>query len=281
MKEVIKNYVENLDKYSLFNLSEVPGLSPEDAVAEMVGLAKLKASKRLLITRKGNLFKVTGKNPKWVSTYNFAVDYGSKINSSIQTLYGKLNALLSHLPGGACITVDAVTKITGLEDNRDLVQKELNRIVKKELFEKVDHLLDGSVIYQKIDKRGYKLKKGVYEFIEFLKNSGTYEAFEKNFKIQRLATESRDIQKTLIDRRTSPEMLLCTAFWWCNTPEGNDYWTKVDTQYREHLFSIHKEKLSSSQILEAFKKAIPEGYEAVTYSQVLDNLIHEHFTIDD
>lgn len=280
MEEVIKNYIEKLDKYSLFNLTEIPGLKPEKAVSEMVELAKLKASKKLLITRKGNLYKVSGKNPKWVSTYNFAIDYGSKFSGTIKTLYGKLNALLSHLPGGACITVDAVMEITGLKDSRDLIQKELNRIVKKEIFEKVDHLIDGSVIYQKIDKRGYKLKKGVYEFIEFLRNSGTYEAFEKNFKIQRLATESKDIQKTLIDRRTSPEMLLCTAFWWNETPEGNDYWSKVDTQYREHLFSIHKDKFSSSQILEAFKKAIPEEWYKVTYSQVLDNLIHEYQTID-
>lgn len=94
------------------------------------------------------------------------------------------STLLSHLPGGACITVDAVAEVTGLKDSREIIQKELNRIVKKDIFEKVDHLMDGSVIYQKIDKNGAKFKKGVDEFIAFLRDFGTYEAFEKNFKAQ-------------------------------------------------------------------------------------------------
>lgn len=279
MKETIKNYIEKLDRYSLFNLTEIPGLDPEKAVPEMIDLTKLTASKKILVTRKGNLYKVSGKNPEWVSAYNYAVDYGSKFNSSIKTVYGKLNALLSNLPGGACITIDAVAEVTGLASSRELIQKELNKIVKKDIFEKVDTLANGSVIYQKIDKNGAKFKRGVDELIEFLKDSGTYEAFEKNFKVQRTSTESKDIRKTLVNRRTLPEMLLSTAaFWWQDTPEGANYWSELDRQYREHLFSIHRDELSSSQILEAFKKAVPE--DPVAYSHFLDNLIHEHWSLD-
>lgn len=73
-------------------------------------------------------------------------------------------------------------------------------------------------------------------------------------------------------------MLLSTAFWWQDTPEGADYWSEVDRWYREHLFSVHKDELSSSQILEAFKKAVTE--DPVAYSHFLDNLIREHWTID-
>lgn len=269
---IINNYVEKLDKYSLFNLTEIPGLDPKDMVPEIVDLTKLVALGKLLVTRKGNFFKVEGKDPKWVSVYSCTVQC-----STASTLYGELNILFSNLPEGAYITVNTVIRITGRVHSRELIQKELNRLTKKEIFEKVDKLTSGSVLYRKVNKTTQKVTKGVDEFITFLKDRGIYEAFEKNYKIQR-RLETPNVRDYLIGWKVDTPSLMSSAFLWTNTPEGREYWLEVDRQFKEYLFDLHKDDLKPSQILKAFRNTDSEDESA--YHSFLNQLSQELWSID-
>lgn len=63
-------------------------------------------------------------------------------------------------------------------------------------------------------------------FVNFLKSNGAYESFMRN------SSESDSFSSIALLKSFNPRHYIVSSFYWDYTPEGKDYWNRLDDKWR-------------------------------------------------
>jgi len=72
------------------------------------------------------------------------------------------------------------------------------------------------------------------DFIKFLQDNKALSLFKKNMK-KRSKKENIELLMLLYEGTYQPYKYLCAAFMWRKTPEGFDYWKKLNEKWLEKI----------------------------------------------
>lgn len=93
-----------------------------------------------------------------------------------------------------------------------------------------------------------KLRRGLIEFVRFLKENGAYNIFLSVIYKSKLykygSVSPTKLWKNIDDRTSAMEQLrliLATSFTWSQTPQGHHYWSNLDKKWSDRLDIIESQ----------------------------------------
>ena len=93
-----------------------------------------------------------------------------------------------------------------------------------------------------------KLRRGLIEFVQFLKENGAYNIFLSVIYKSKLykygSVSPTKLWKNIDDRASAMMQLRCilaTSFTWWQTPQGHHYWSNLDKKWSDRLDIIESQ----------------------------------------
>ena len=94
-----------------------------------------------------------------------------------------------------------------------------------------------------------KVRRGLIEFVQFLKENGAYNIFLSVIYKSKLyeygSLSPMKLWRRYADDETSAmahlRSILVTSFTWCQTPQGHHYWSNLDKKWSDRLDIIESQ----------------------------------------